>query len=60
MVAMIVPAMSEDVSMGADVGDVALIYDCWAGCEDSPCYLDGCCDGEQNMYGAADVFEAVI
>jgi hypothetical protein len=32
---------------------------CWGGCEDSPCYLDGCCDGMQDRYEADDVFEVV-
>ena len=34
--------------------------DCWAGCEDTPCYIDGCCDGMQDRYDADDVFEVVI
>jgi len=33
--------------------------DCWGGCEDTPCYLDGCCDGMQDRYDADDVFEVV-
>ena len=32
---------------------------CWTGCEGTPCYLDGCCDGEQNSHEADDVFEVV-
>jgi hypothetical protein len=32
---------------------------CWDGCEDSPCYNDGCCDGMQDRYDADDVFEVV-
>jgi len=32
---------------------------CWAGCEGTPCYLDGCCDGMQDRYDADDVFEVV-
>ncbi|NIA09299.1 MAG: hypothetical protein GWP10_06110, partial [Nitrospiraceae bacterium] len=32
---------------------------CWTGCEGTPCYLDGCCDGEQNRYEEDDVFEVV-
>ncbi len=42
-------------------GFVSATWDaCWAGCEDSPCYLDGCCDGEQNRYEAANLFEVVL
>jgi hypothetical protein len=41
-------------------GFVSATWDgCWAGCEGSPCYLDGCCDGEQNRYEEDDVFEVV-
>jgi hypothetical protein len=33
---------------------------CWAGCEASPCYLDGCCDGEQDRYEVEGVLEVEI
>ena len=32
---------------------------CWTGCEGTPCYIDGCCDGIQDRYDADDVFEVV-
>ena len=28
---------------------------CWKGCENSPCYCDGCCDGKQNCYSRSNV-----
>jgi len=41
-------------------GFVSATWDaCWTGCEDSPCCLDGCCDGEQNRYDAANLFEVL-
>ena len=41
-------------------GFVSATWDaCWDGCEDSPCYLDGCCDGEQDRYEEVDVLEVV-
>ena len=41
-------------------GFVSATWDgCWTGCEGTPCYLDGCCDGEQDRYEADDVFEVV-
>ncbi|RZN36783.1 MAG: hypothetical protein EF813_06390 [Methanosarcinales archaeon] len=48
-----------DASHG-QYGFVSATWDaCRAGCEDSPYYLDGCCDGEQNRYDAANLFEVV-
>lgn len=42
-------------------GFVSVTWDaCWTGCEDSPCYLDGCCDGEQDRYEAVNLFEVVL
>jgi len=32
---------------------------CWAGCEGTPCYSDGRCDGMQDRYDVDDVFEVV-
>lgn len=41
-------------------GFVSATWDaCWTGCEAEPCYLDGCCDGEQHRYEEANVFEVV-
>ena len=41
-------------------GFVSATWDaCWTGCEAEPCYLDGCCEGEQERYGEANVFEVV-
>ena len=33
---------------------------CWTGCEETPCYLDGCCGGMQDRYDADNVFEVVL
>lgn len=42
-------------------GFVSATWDgCWGGCEASPCYLDGCCDGEQDRYEEEDVLEVEI
>ena len=41
-------------------GFVSKTWDaCRTGCEGTPCYLDGCCDGMQDRYDADDVFEVV-
>ncbi|CAD6492625.1 MAG: hypothetical protein EMLJLAPB_00332 [Candidatus Argoarchaeum ethanivorans] len=41
-------------------GFVSATWDgCWTGCEGTPCYLDGCCDGEQDRYEEANLFEVV-
>jgi hypothetical protein len=42
-------------------GFVSTTWDaCWAGCEETPCYSDGCCDGMQDRYDVDDVFEVVL
>ena len=49
----------EDATLGS-YGFVSATWDaCWTGCEAEPCYLDGCCDGEQHRYEEANVFEVV-
>ena len=42
-------------------GFVSTTWDtCWTGCEGSPCYLDGCCGGEQDRYDEEDVLEVMV
>ncbi len=50
----------EDAPAGS-YGFVSATWDaCWDGCEASPCYLNGCCDGEQDRYEEENVLEEVI
>ena len=49
----------EDAPPGS-YGFVSATWDaCWTGCEASPCYLVGCCDGNQDGYEMENVFEVV-
>ena len=50
----------EDATLGS-YGFVSATWDaCWTECEAEPCYLDGCCDGEQHRYEEENVFEVVV
>jgi len=49
----------EDAPLGW-YGFVSATWDaCWTGCEAEPCYLDGCCNGEQERYEEPNVFEVI-
>ena len=47
------------VPADAPPGQYGFVSSTWAGCEGTPCYLDGCCDGMQDRYEEAGVFEVV-
>ena len=40
----------EDAPSGPYMILVCSWDECWKGCENSPCYCDGCCDGKQHCY----------